>query len=108
MDLSAPALAGSPPDTAAQAAMRVRTARGADEIARTAQEFERMALAQMLALMETDVDGSDGLFGGGAGERAFKPFLMEEYAKGFADRGGIGIADAVRREMLKLQETGGA
>ena len=83
---------------------RVRSLKSNDEMDRTAREFERMALAQMLSLMETDTDMSDSMFGGGAAERAFKPFLTEEYARGFSEQGGIGIAQAVKREMLKLQE----
>ena len=85
-------------------AARSKTPRNAAEVEKTSREFERMALSQMLAMMETDTDMSDSMFGGGAAERAFKPFLTEEYAKGFSDRGGIGIATAVKREMLRLQE----
>jgi peptidoglycan hydrolase FlgJ len=73
-------------------------------IDKVAKEFERMTIAQLLAMSDTDNDMSDKLFGGGAGEKAFKPFLWDEYAKGFVDQGGIGISDAVKREMIKLQE----
>ena len=83
---------------------RAKTSRNAAEVDKTARDFERMALSQMLAMMETETDMSDSMFGGGAAERAFKPFLTEEYARGFSDRGGIGIATAVKREMLRLQE----
>ncbi|NJR20459.1 MAG: hypothetical protein HC777_02620 [Hyphomonadaceae bacterium] len=83
---------------------RATSTRDSTEIDKTAKDFERMALAQMLAMMETDTDMSDTMFGGGAGERAFKPFLTEEYARGFAQNGGIGLGDAVRREMLRMQE----
>jgi peptidoglycan hydrolase FlgJ len=84
---------------------RAKTSRNAAEIDKTSKDFERMALSQMLAMMETDTDISDSMFGGGAAERAFKPFLTEEYARGFSERGGIGIAAAVKREMLRMQET---
>ena len=83
---------------------RARSTKDSAEVDKIAKEFERMALAQMLALMETETDMSDTMFGGGAGERAFKPFLTEEYAKAFSERGGIGIATAVKREILKIQE----
>lgn len=83
---------------------RTKSARNSIEVEKTSKDFERMALAQMLAMMETDTDISDSMFGGGAAERAFKPFLTEEYAKGFSDHGGIGLATAVKREMLRLQE----
>jgi peptidoglycan hydrolase FlgJ len=83
---------------------RAKTARNAAEVDKTSKDFERMALSQMLSMMETDTDISDSIFGGGAAERAFKPMLTEEYARGFSDRGGVGIASAVKREMLRLQE----
>ena len=83
---------------------RAKTSRNTADVEKTSKDFERMALSQMLAQMETDTDMSDSMFGGGAAERAFKPFLTEEYARGFSDRGGIGIAVAVKREMLRLQE----
>jgi peptidoglycan hydrolase FlgJ len=83
---------------------RAKTSRNAAEVDKTSKDFERMALSQMLAMMETDTDMSDSMFGGGAAERAFKPFLTEEYARGFSETGGIGIAQAVKREMLRLQE----
>lgn len=85
-------------------ASRAKSSRNAAEVEKTSKEFERMALSQMLAMMETDTDISDSMFGGGASERAFKPFLTEEYAKGFSERGGIGLATAVKREMLRMQE----
>jgi flagellar protein FlgJ len=34
--------------------------------------------------------------------------LNEEYAKVMAKAGGIGLADSVMREMLAMQEQGGA
>lgn len=74
------------------------------EIDRVAREFEQMTLSQLLSYTNTDNDMTDSLFGGGAGERAFQPMLMDEYAKGIANGGGIGIAAAVKSEMLKLQE----
>jgi|GEM_PF-3240305 hypothetical protein len=80
-------------------------ASGSDaEIDKISKEFERMTLSQLLSFANTANDMSDSMFGGGAGERAFQPFLMDEYAKGFADLGGVGIAAAVKSEILKIQE----
>jgi Rod binding domain-containing protein len=42
-------------------------------------------------------------FGGGPGEAMFKSFMTEAMAKKMSDTGGVGIADTVGREMLKLQ-----
>jgi peptidoglycan hydrolase FlgJ len=83
---------------------RAKTTQTGIEIDKTAKDFERMALGQMLSMMETDTDMSDSMFGGGAAERAFKPMLTEEYARGFSEHGGIGLGQAVKREMIRLQE----
>ena len=72
---------------------------------KSAQEFEAMAVAQLLQPMFATVDTSKGLFGGGKGEAAWKPMMVEEMGKMLAKSGGIGIADAVLKEMLRMQET---
>lgn len=69
---------------------------------KAAQEFEAQFLAQYLATIFDTVKSAEG-FDGGAGEQAFKPFLVDEYAKAFAARGGVGVADAVLREILRYQ-----
>ncbi|WP_366656477.1 rod-binding protein [Fodinicurvata sp. EGI_FJ10296] len=69
----------------------------------SAKEFEAVFLSQMLTHMWTDVS-SDGLFGGGHGEEMTRSLLVDEYAQAMVDAGGIGIADQVRAEMLRLQE----
>lgn len=72
------------------------------EIARIAQEFEAVFLSEMLAPMFESL-GTDGLGGGGMGEQIFRPMLVERYAEAIAQAGGVGIADAVVREMLRMQ-----
>jgi Rod binding domain-containing protein len=81
-----------------------RTAAGSAEQARkTGTEFEEMFLAQMLQPI-FDAMPTDGMFGGGAGERLFRSFQVNEYAKAITRTGGIGIADAVARHIITLQE----
>jgi flagellar protein FlgJ len=72
---------------------------------KAAQDFEAMALGEMLQPMFKTVDTSKGLFGGGTGEATWKPMMVDEMAKTIAKHGGIGIADSVMREMLRMQET---
>lgn len=74
-----------------------------DQARKTGLEFEQMFLAQMLTPM-FDALPTDGAFGGGAGERLFRSFQVDEYAKAITRNGGIGIADAVARHMITLQE----
>ena len=67
-----------------------------------AEEFEGMMLNELLAPMFDGLD-TDGLGGGGSGERMFRPMLVDQYAKGMAARGGIGVADAVLKELVRMQ-----
>lgn len=78
-------------------------AAGARDAKAAAQEFEAVFLGQMLQPM-FDTLGTDGLFGGGSGERMYRSMLVEEYGRALARNGGIGIADAVERQILALQE----
>ncbi|MGH7122808.1 MAG: rod-binding protein [Stellaceae bacterium] len=71
--------------------------------AKVAQDFEAFFLAQSMDSMFAGIE-SDKLFGGGQGENVYKSLLSQEYAKVAAKSGGVGIADAVQREILRLQE----
>lgn len=76
---------------------------GTAELRRAAQEFESVFLSEMLAPMFEGLD-TDGLGGGGMGEEIFRPMLVERYAEAITRAGGVGIADSVVREMVRLQE----
>jgi Rod binding domain-containing protein len=69
----------------------------------TAQDFEAQFLSQMIEHMFQGV-GTAGLFNGGNGEEMFRSMLFDQYGKVLARAGGVGIADAVKREILKTQE----
>ena len=69
-----------------------------------AQDFEGVFLSQFLGEMFDGIS-TDGPFGGGQGEQMFRSLMLDEYGKQIAAQGGIGIADAVTRELLKSQET---
>ncbi len=71
---------------------------------RAAQDFEAMAIGQMLQPMFATVDTANGPFGGGAGEEAWKPMMVDTIGKNLAAHGGIGLARPVFAEMLRLQE----
>ena len=76
----------------------------AEEAKRAAIEFEGVFLAQLINSMMGESTKTE--FDGGAGEDAFKGILHEEYAKVFAEAGGIGLAEPLAREMLRYQEGG--
>ena len=48
--------------------------------------------------------GAEGPFGGGTGEEMWRSLQVDEYGKVIAKKGGIGLADNIFHEMLKLQE----
>ena len=68
-----------------------------------AESFEAFFISQMLADMFAGV-GTDPLFGGGPGESIFRSLMIDEYGKSVASTGGVGIAEGVLREIVRLQE----
>ena len=73
------------------------------KIRKAATEFEAQFLSQMLAPMFETIQ-TDPTFGGGHGEDMFRSLLTNEYGKQITNRGGLGIGDAVYRELLRAQE----
>lgn len=68
----------------------------------TAQKFEGQFLSFMFQQMFEGVK-ADGPFGGGHGEEMFRSLMTEAMGKQMAKKGGIGLADTIQREMLKMQ-----
>lgn len=73
-----------------------------EDIAKTAQAFEASMISSLLGEMFKGVETS-APFGGGPGEESFRSFLTEAIAKQMAAGGGLGLADDLAREMLKMQ-----
>jgi flagellar protein FlgJ len=76
------------------------------KIAKSAQDFEAMAIGQLLQPMFDTVDTAHNSFGGGAGEQAWKPMLVQEFAKQIAAHGGLGLAKPIYDAMIRMQEAG--
>jgi len=91
-------LQGSPTGPDSTAAMAARK----DRIAESAKEFESSFLSMMLKPMFEGLK-TDGPFGGGDAENMWRSFLTDALAKQTTKAGGIGLADTVQREMLKMQ-----
>ena len=70
---------------------------------KVAQDFEAVFLSVMVDFMWGEQD-LDAPFGGGKGEEMFRSMLNQEYSKAMSQAGGIGIADSVYNEIIKLQE----
>jgi len=73
-------------------------------LAKAAQDFEAMALGELLQPMFDTVDTAHTLFGGGDGEAAWRPMLVQEVAKQIAASGGLGLARPAYAAMLRMQE----
>ena len=67
-----------------------------------AQDFEAVFLNSMFGHMFAHVN--EGPYSGGEAAKTWRSFLTEEYAKNFAKAGGIGIADAVYKQLIAVQE----
>jgi Rod binding domain-containing protein len=76
----------------------------AAKIARAAGDFTAQAFAELLTPLFAGLPQDGGLFGGGPGEAAFRPMLVQEIAKSMAAHGGLGITTLVTQAMLRLQE----
>lgn len=77
-----------------------RAADPADPLWKAAQEFEALMLTQMFEAMFAGVK-SEGLFGGGHAERTYRTFLMHSYGESVVESGGVGIAEAVYRDIAQ-------
>ncbi len=67
------------------------------------KDFEAVFLTQMLGAM-FEGDDMTAFFGGGSTGEIYKGYLLDQYGKSIAQNGGIGIASAVKQELLKMQE----
>lgn len=75
----------------------------AGKIDEAAQEFEAQFISQMLENMFSTIETNPEL-GGGEGEDMYRSLMVDEYGKLLARAGGIGVADHVKRELLRIQE----
>ena len=70
---------------------------------KAAEDFEAFFLSQMMQPMFSELH-AEKPFGGGPAEEMWRSMQVDEMGKSFAKSGGIGIADMVFREMIKMQE----
>ncbi|KQS67421.1 flagellar biosynthesis protein FlgJ [Methylobacterium sp. Leaf361] len=80
----------------------IKTANKAKAL-KTATDFESMFLENSLDRL-TQSEGTDGPLGeNGTGGGVYRSMLTKEYAKQIVKSGGVGIADSVFREIMKMQ-----
>ncbi len=74
-----------------------------EQVRKVAEDFEAFFLGQMLQPLFSGID-VEPPFGGGHAEEIWQSMMVDEYGKAMAKSGGIGIADAVMRQMIIMQE----
>jgi flagellar protein FlgJ len=67
-----------------------------------ARDFEAVFLADALKTMMQDIH-TDPLESG-TGSESWRELLADEYAKALVRRGGIGLAEPIADELMKIQE----
>ncbi len=88
---------------AGQTAPRLGAGMDMTRARQAAEDFEAFFLSQMLQPMFSELDAEEP-FGGGQAEKMWRSLQVDEMGKAFAKGGGVGIADMVFREMIKMQE----
>ncbi len=104
MDSSLPLPPSVAGPTAEAAAPRTPATGDPATARKTGEDFEAFFLSQVFENMFASV-GTDPMFGGGNGETVYRSLLLQQYSKVAAKSGGVGIADAVQREILRAQES---
>ncbi len=88
---------------AARAQPRVERTHDVERAHQVAEDFEAFFLGQFLQPLFADLSTEEP-FGGGLAEDMWRTLQVDEYGKAMARAGGVGIADAVLKEILILQE----
>lgn len=99
-----PAVAGMAHEALSQPGLKLPAGNLDEAAARTAaKDFEAMFLTQMLKPMFEGIK-TDGPFGGGQSEEIYRSLMVQEYGRVLSEQGGIGLADNITREILRMQE----
>ena len=75
----------------------------ADKFRKVAEDFESVFISEMMRPMFENIQ-AEAPFGGGPSEDIWRNMQIDEYGKAIAKSGGIGIADAVMDQLIKMQE----
>ena len=87
----------------AKAAPKIGRVANLEQARKVAQDFEAYFLGQMLQPLFANL-GAEEPFGGGTSEDIWRSLQVDEYGKAIARSGGIGLADHVLEQILRMQE----
>ena len=71
----------------------------------TAQGLEANFFQTMIGTMFEGIEGEGPMGNAATGQDAWRGMMIEEYGKSVSQKGGIGLAPQIYREMLRHQES---
>lgn len=80
------------------------TAPGYERMRKQSVELEGVFLNTLMKEMFSSIDTSESSFGGGFAEETWRGMQAEQFATALADKGGIGLADQLMSDLLRIQE----
>lgn len=75
----------------------------AQDVESASKAFEQLFVAQMLSHMFSGIK-AEGPFSGGFGEEMYRGLMLEEYGRVLTENGGLGIASAIKAQMLAQKD----
>ncbi|MEO7222580.1 MAG: rod-binding protein [Devosia sp.] len=80
------------------------SAPGYERLRKQAVELEGVFLNTLMKEMFSSIETSEDSFGGGFAEETWRGMQAEQFATALAEKGGIGLADQLMSDLLRLQE----
>ena len=77
---------------------------GYAKLRKQAVELEGVFLNTLMKEMFSSIDTSESSFGGGFAEETWRGMQAEQFGNAIAQAGGIGLADQLMGDLLRLQE----
>lgn len=80
------------------------SAPGYEKLHKQATELEGVFLNTLMKEMFSSIKTDEASFGGGFAEETWRGMQAEQFAGALAQQGGIGLADQLMGDLLRLQE----
>jgi peptidoglycan hydrolase FlgJ len=77
---------------------------GYERLHKQAVELEGVFLNTLMKEMFSSIETSEDSFGGGFAEETWRGMQAEQFATALAEKGGVGLADQLMSDLLRLQE----
>ncbi len=77
---------------------------GYEKLHKQAVELEGLFLNTLMKEMFSSINTDEDSFGGGFAEETWRGMQSEQFASALAEKGGIGLADQLMSDLLRMQE----